>query len=207
MPKIVDHEEYKKELLEKCFDLFCRKGYQQISMREIGKEIGVSTGTLYHYFSSKEETLSQMLSWAIESNVEEFSFNTKENVSFQEKLKKISDVWIDSEKYYQNLMALVIDMVRSGTVAPEKIFKYFSTSYSSGLEKSLNVSQEASKLIFVHLLGIIFHSLVTPNEFNYKDEISSMRKILEVLLKEGESSEVDLLREILQEKPAQNPDQ
>ena len=176
-------------------------------MREIGKEIGVSTGTLYHYFSSKEETLSQMLSWAIESNVEEFSFNTKENVSFQEKLKKISDVWIDSEKYYQNLMALVIDMVRSGTVAPEKIFKYFSTSYSSGLEKSLNVSQEASKLIFVHLLGIIFHSLVTPNEFNYKDEISSMRKILEVLLKEGESSEVDLLREILQEKPVQNPDQ
>ncbi|PLZ35065.1 TetR family transcriptional regulator, partial [Fischerella thermalis WC542] len=61
MPKIVDHEQYRKELLMKSFDLFAQKGYAAITMRDIAKELGVSTGTLYHYFSNKKALFLQLV--------------------------------------------------------------------------------------------------------------------------------------------------
>ena len=54
MPKIVDHDQYRAELLEAATGVFAQRGYSSISMREIATELGVSTGTLYHYFPNKE---------------------------------------------------------------------------------------------------------------------------------------------------------
>jgi AcrR family transcriptional regulator len=61
MPKIVDHNQYRKELLGQCFNLFAEKGYAAITMRQIATGLGVSTGTLYHYFPSKEALFEQLL--------------------------------------------------------------------------------------------------------------------------------------------------
>ena len=61
MPKLVDHDQYRQQLLIKCFDLFADKGYAAITMRQIAVGLGVSTGTLYHYFSSKEVLFEQFI--------------------------------------------------------------------------------------------------------------------------------------------------
>jgi AcrR family transcriptional regulator len=61
MPKIVDHDQYRKELLSQCFDLFAEKGYAALTMRQIAQGLGVSTGTLYHYFPSKEALFEQLV--------------------------------------------------------------------------------------------------------------------------------------------------
>ncbi|PSR17900.1 TetR/AcrR family transcriptional regulator [filamentous cyanobacterium CCP3] len=61
MPKIVDHDQYRKELLDQCVDLFAEKGYVALTMRQIAQELGVSTGTLYHYFPSKEGLFEQLV--------------------------------------------------------------------------------------------------------------------------------------------------
>lgn len=60
MPKIVDHDQYRRDLLHKSFDLFAEKGYA-ITMRQIAQGLGVSTGTLYHYFPSKEALFEQLV--------------------------------------------------------------------------------------------------------------------------------------------------
>ncbi len=60
MPKIVDHDQYRKTLLDRAFDLFAEKGYA-ITMRQIAQGLGVSTGTLYHYFPSKEALFEQLV--------------------------------------------------------------------------------------------------------------------------------------------------
>lgn len=61
MPKIVNHNEYRRELLSKAFDLFAQRGFAAITMREIAQGLGVSTGTLYHYFPSKEALFEQLI--------------------------------------------------------------------------------------------------------------------------------------------------
>jgi AcrR family transcriptional regulator len=69
MPKIVDHDRYRKELLGKCFDLFAAKGYGSITMREIAQGLGVSTGTLYHYFPNKKVLFEQLIEQMAERDV------------------------------------------------------------------------------------------------------------------------------------------
>ncbi len=54
MPRVVDHDLYRKELLESCIELFAKEGYTALTMRKIATALGVSTGTLYHYFPNKE---------------------------------------------------------------------------------------------------------------------------------------------------------
>jgi len=61
MPKIVDHNEYRKDLLSRAFDLFAQKGFAAVTMREVAQGLGVSTGTLYHYFPSKEALFEQLM--------------------------------------------------------------------------------------------------------------------------------------------------
>lgn len=60
MPKVIDHERYRDELLHRYLDIFARRGYLDVTMREIARELGVSTGTLYHYFPTKKDLLEQL---------------------------------------------------------------------------------------------------------------------------------------------------
>ncbi|NRA44612.1 MAG: TetR/AcrR family transcriptional regulator [Oligoflexales bacterium] len=46
MPKIVDHEQMRKELLTQSFHYFAYQGYKGVTMRSLAKALDISTGTL-----------------------------------------------------------------------------------------------------------------------------------------------------------------
>jgi AcrR family transcriptional regulator len=53
-------QESRKRILWGAQDAFAEKGYDQTTMADIAKKIGVSKGTLYLYFTSKEELYAQL---------------------------------------------------------------------------------------------------------------------------------------------------
>jgi len=57
VPKIVDHEARREELVEAAWRVIARAGMVGATMREIAREAGVSTGILAHYFADKEDLL------------------------------------------------------------------------------------------------------------------------------------------------------
>lgn len=61
MPKIVDHELRRHELLAATWRVIARTGIVGVTTREIAREAGVSTGVLAHYFADKEELLAAAL--------------------------------------------------------------------------------------------------------------------------------------------------
>lgn len=50
-----DGEETKKRITNKAKQLFIQKGYGAVTMNEVCEEAGVSKGSLYHHFPSKDE--------------------------------------------------------------------------------------------------------------------------------------------------------
>lgn len=54
MPKIVDRDARRRELVSRAVVLFRERGYSGLGMRQIATELGVPKSTLYHYFPSKE---------------------------------------------------------------------------------------------------------------------------------------------------------
>src|SRR4030088_3089120 len=45
------------EILAHATDVFCEKGYEGASMRDLSRAAGMSLAGLYHYFDSKEDLL------------------------------------------------------------------------------------------------------------------------------------------------------
>ncbi|BAZ70493.1 TetR family transcriptional regulator protein [Fischerella sp. NIES-4106] len=108
MPKIVDHKQYRKELLMKSFDLFAEKGYASITMREIAKGLGVSTGTLYHYFPSKEALFLQLIEELTKQDILNFLAEAGDVQTLAERIKSLMNFVAKNEDYFfkQNLLML-----------------------------------------------------------------------------------------------------
>ncbi|MGB9980405.1 TetR/AcrR family transcriptional regulator [Methanobacterium sp.] len=62
MPKVVPEykEIAKNKIIQAAVKIFSEKGFHRSTMDEIAREVGVSKGTLYTYFKSKEEILKEI---------------------------------------------------------------------------------------------------------------------------------------------------
>jgi len=66
MPKEVDHDERREELLEAVWRVIARDGMEGATVRAIAKETGWSTGVLAHYFADKGDIIGSALRLAYE---------------------------------------------------------------------------------------------------------------------------------------------
>lgn len=183
MPKIVDRAVYREEMLEKCFHLFSRKGYSNVTMRELAVEIGVSTGTLYHYFPTKENVLGELIAWAGEKNISDYISRIAASDGIRRRFKLIVEFWKENCKFYQNIMLLTIDFQRNASIEHYgKIYSFFLDRYSESMSEQLNISRQFAQSIFIHFLGIVFHSLATPGKDEYTRQIELFSRLIEPLI-------------------------
>ncbi|NUQ97008.1 MAG: TetR family transcriptional regulator [Streptomyces sp.] len=65
MPKIVDVEERRKRLLEAVWSLAARGGLEQVTLRKVANEAGVSMGQVQHYYPSMQTLVADALDRAV----------------------------------------------------------------------------------------------------------------------------------------------
>lgn len=59
MPKVINN--LRKEIILQSEKILFEKGYQHFTMREAANRCGIAVGTLYNYFSSKDELIGYIL--------------------------------------------------------------------------------------------------------------------------------------------------
>ncbi|MFH8289378.1 TetR/AcrR family transcriptional regulator [Streptomyces sp. NPDC018059] len=73
MPKIVDHEERRRRLVDAVWALAVRGGIEQVTLRKVADEAGVSMGQVQHYYSSMQALVRDALDRtvrAVNTNIE-----------------------------------------------------------------------------------------------------------------------------------------
>jgi len=60
----------KQQIIDAAEDLIAKSGFQGFSMHKLAKEAGVAAGTIYRYFSDKEDLLLQVRLAVIQRNAE-----------------------------------------------------------------------------------------------------------------------------------------
>lgn len=78
--------ERKKELLQIAYNMFLNKGYDNTSIDDIISEAKIAKGTYYYYFTSKEETLEEVINMMINEEVNEAKKILNMPISIPEKL-------------------------------------------------------------------------------------------------------------------------
>jgi AcrR family transcriptional regulator len=61
LPKIVDHEERREEVIAAVWRVIARDGLESSTIRAMAKETGASAGILAHYFKDKDDILTYAL--------------------------------------------------------------------------------------------------------------------------------------------------
>ncbi|MEM9005983.1 MAG: TetR/AcrR family transcriptional regulator [Cyanobacteria bacterium P01_F01_bin.86] len=118
MPKIVDHDRYRKDLLSKCLKLFAERGYGSITMRQIAQGLGVSTGTLYHYFPSKEGIFIQLVQELCEQDIAIFFTQAPQGETARDRLRIVMEFFLENFKFYQQQLLLWIDFYQHSQRQP-----------------------------------------------------------------------------------------
>lgn len=69
MPRRIDHDAMRETLLDGAGAVFSARGYAATGMRELAAALGVSTGTLYHYFPDKKALFDQLVARTVAADV------------------------------------------------------------------------------------------------------------------------------------------
>lgn len=171
MPKIVDHEQYKEELLQNFFEIFARKGYENTTMREIASETGISTGTLYHYFPTKKAILEQLFAIASRIDSSELTSRISDDDSLADRLKTVIDFVGEKEAYFQDIELLTVDYLRSqDTRETFQTLKAADEYYISTIADSLKLDKKYGFLVAIFLNGLVYHRLVFPDSVDYAEQ-------------------------------------
>lgn len=67
MPKIVDHDQRRREIARAAIEVIAEVGIDELTMGLVGKRAGITAGTLPHYFPGKRAMLAAALSEVIQS--------------------------------------------------------------------------------------------------------------------------------------------
>lgn len=186
MPKIVDHDQYRKELLSKCFDLFAQKGYSAITMRQIAEGLSVSTGTLYHYFPSKQVLFEQLVEDICEQDVLMAKAELEGKQTLQERLEALGKFLAKNEDYYIKWIYLQIDFCQhqdSKKMQDSVAFKGATERYEKAVYDILGIQDPVLTWFILSLIdGLIFERLTDNKAVSFTEQFSLLSKMVTAYL-------------------------
>ncbi|MEM8604047.1 MAG: TetR/AcrR family transcriptional regulator, partial [Cyanobacteria bacterium P01_H01_bin.121] len=152
MPKIVDHEQYRKELLGGCLQIFAERGYGSATMRQIAKGLGVSTGTLYHYFPSKESIFMQLIQELCEQDISTFLAQAPQSGTLAERLQAALDFVVQNMAYYHKQLLLWVDFFQQTRESAGEEQRFLRQIWDRCRDRLVDYLQVSDPAIADHLM-------------------------------------------------------
>lgn len=194
MPKIVDHDEKRKQIAEAAWNIIRKEGVEKASIRRVAAEAGMSSGALRHYFSTQDEMLLFIMNYYFEegkkrSQNKEWSENPVQAV--EEVLLEL--VPIDEEKKIETSVwwILALRSLTSDTIKDKKDEMTDGTyelansmieilALKGVLSDSMNAELEKSRLTAL-IEGLSIHALLRPDVYSPEKVKEVIRYHLETL--------------------------
>ncbi|NJL89672.1 MAG: TetR/AcrR family transcriptional regulator [Coleofasciculaceae cyanobacterium SM2_1_6] len=181
MPKIVDHDQYRKELLAKSFNLFAEKGYAAITMRQVAQGIGVSTGTLYHYFPSKEVLFEQLIEQSCQESILTVQSRMKNTQTLRERLALVAEYIEEQEEKLIRQTQLWIDFCQHHAVNPKdlSLWQRMNHRHEQAAAEMLEITNpEIVKLLGCVIDGVLLGRMLGSREISFTKQLGLFGEIL-----------------------------
>ena len=115
-------EAAKQRILEKALDIITERGYEGLSMRRLGRHLGMTAATVYNYFQNKEEIYLHVLTRGFELLYDDMLRASRDIDDPFEKLRSILKAWLtfglEQSNYYDIMLTLYIPKYRDFVGGP-----------------------------------------------------------------------------------------
>jgi AcrR family transcriptional regulator len=158
--KAVAQELTKEMVMTAARELFRKKGYQQVSMRQIASALGYSHGSLYYHFKNKAELFYAMIETDFKLLDQWLDDVMHQELDDEDKLKEIMLAFIRfglSHKSQYEMMFLLADEEVKSYVnkGPNESYERFAQSLIELSKREITIQQTWS--IFLSLHGFVSH--------------------------------------------------
>ncbi len=137
--------ERRAHIIKIAAELIVKKGYNNISTRELALALGMSTGGLYHYIGSKSDILYLIINFTSEltgQTLDRFA-NELKDARPADQLKESIKVYLETVDYYRDfhnfvnhiMLSLPLKDRRIVYQAESRIIQFFENTLDSGIEK------------------------------------------------------------------------
>ena len=149
MPKIVDHEERKRDIMEMALAIFIEEGYTNTKLANIADKCCIARTTLYQYFGNKDEIFKYAIKTFTDSlQVDYKTLGQRTDIAPDDKLKMIVMDIIDVCFTRRELLFLLLEFLiqvksegrrfaRSLNRRTIRIRKLFSRIISDGVKMDM----------------------------------------------------------------------
>ncbi|MFQ5738476.1 MAG: TetR/AcrR family transcriptional regulator [Acidobacteriota bacterium] len=184
MPKIVDAAKRREEILTRCFELFARRGYAAVTMREIAHEVGVSTGGLYHYFPTKNRLFQQMFQFMSRQDTRRVSQEMASDPNREARLQTLFRFLRRNRRYFHHALLMALDYYRHSDDPRSRRFVEEALSYyRQAIRQELDLRETGLEgLLLSFFLGTLIHQMLAPEGVDLSRHESSLGQIASALL-------------------------
>ncbi len=180
MPKIVDHDAMRARILTRSFELFAKKGFAAVTMRGIARESGVSTGSLYHYFETKEHLFRELVRLYATNDITAAVAALPDDADDATRLRTMFDFVTAAESQLQHFILLVLDYVRHRG-EPSEVVQDAMASYRNAIAEQLRgLDPLFGTVLLDALIGLMVHRFLDPNAGDFAERSAAFERILRV---------------------------
>ena len=148
MNKVVSSKE---DILKASRNLIEKEDAYSISIRSIAKEANISVGTIYNYYSSKEELIADIIKSVWFETFHSSSIFI-DNISFLEAVENIFMALERCDKKYKNFYSwhssILIDDKDRGVAMMNKMFEHIKKSLEKYIDSDANIKSDIFNLSF-----------------------------------------------------------
>jgi len=139
-------------ILQAATEVFAEQGFAAVTVAEIAQRAGIGKGTVYEYFSSKDELLFAVFEWMNERILERFEALLAENGSSRERLQRMLGIAAEITCEQVEMQAVVLD--------------FWAASRGTKSEERYNQSCVKSFRTYRQLAADVIRKGQTAGEFN-----------------------------------------
>ena len=162
----MDKKELKRKTIAKsCCELFAQDGFTNISVETIAKTAGIGKGTIYEYFTKKEDIILELMGCLQEEydNSLEEKFRTTSNK--KEKLFLLFEIFLGTNEKIELQRAIYKQFFIASFIHPSDTILEYHTNLR---DKYIAVIEDISNdfdgaLIFDTIIGFFVVSITTKN--------------------------------------------
>jgi len=147
--KLVRKQAKRKQIAKSTCNLFLEKGFVNISISEIAKVANIGKGTVYEYFTNKEDIVFELMSCLQEEYDPKLEQNLDKSESTKEKVIYLFNLFLNEDEIIQ---------------VQKKIYKEFLAIYLNNPSDEIIKYQKIMKDKYTEILLTIFKEAIKKGE-------------------------------------------
>ncbi len=188
MPKIVDHEQYREELVWACYRVFADLGYARCTMKELARAAGVTPGTLYHYFPDKLQLFQSVVRTIAETDLGEWDRVIQRAEGPAARLAELGQYIDRNEVYFSRQYRLWRDVAAhldSGDAFSAELRELYARFLKQleSIFEGMDASEVSSRCLVITLAsildGLTFHRQVEPTHPNFSEVFAAFGALIQ----------------------------